>query len=239
MTNTAAQSLLISVHMPKTGGLSFRAMLEQHFGERGFRHDYADYPLARPAAERHRHAYTAALTQSVESVAGVGCIHGHFLPAKYLLLADLRPCQFVTWLRHPVQRLVSHYYYWQRAYEEGSPLVSPLHEQVIAEKWSLEAFCRSEPLRNVYSVFLWGLPFERLDFVGITEFFADDFRYFCQNFLAIEAPVPTENQRPPAEINNEAALSAADICAIEAFHRADMSLYRRALVQREQRSGGL
>ncbi|PIE40563.1 MAG: hypothetical protein CSA51_00120 [Gammaproteobacteria bacterium] len=232
------ESLLISVHMPKTGGLSFRAMLEQHYGE-AFKHDYQDYPLAHAPKARHRHVYSEALAQSVAASRGVNCIHGHFLPAKYLLLADERPCTFVTWLRHPVERLLSHYDYWQRVYEQGSPLVSPLHERVISEKWSLEAFCLAPELANVYSAFLWGFPVSRLNFVGITEFFAEDFRYFCQRFLGNSAAVPTVNQRPGGKSSTALSLSISDITAVETCHAQDMALYRRALERRQWRLGGV
>lgn len=232
------ETLLISTHMPKTGGLSFRAMLERYYGE-AFQHDYADYPLTHTPAARHRHAYSEALKQAETVDRKINCIHGHFLPAKYLLLADERPARFVTWLRHPIERLVSHYDYWHRVYEKNSPLVSPLHERVVSEKWSLEAFCVAPELANVYSAFLWGFPASRFDFVGVTEFFDDDFRYFCERFLGISPEVPTENQRPEGKSTAGLSLSMSDIAAVEVCHAKDMALYRRALERRQLRVDGL
>jgi len=221
--------------MPKTAGLSFRASLEEHFAE-GFRHDYQDYPLARPAAERREQARRWGLAVRPADFAGIACVHGHFLPLKYLHLAETLPCTFVTWLREPVARLVSHYYYWQRAYDPLSGQTSALHRRVIEEGWSLERFCLAPELRNVYSEFLWGFPLQRLDFIGITEFFADDLRYFSQQVLGNKMQAHTLNRRAKDDgAAFHAPLSAAARAEIEAWHAADMALYRRALQLRKAR----
>ena len=227
--------MLVSVHMPKTAGLSFRASLEACFGE-GFRHDYQDYPLAQPAIVRREQALDRGRAMRAADFAGVDCVHGHFLPLKYLELARTLPCTFVTWLREPVVRLVSHYYYWQRAYDPASALTSPLHRRVMEEGWSLQRFCLAPELRNVYSEFLWGFPLQRLDFIGITEFFADDLRYFSQQLLGNKLQAHTLNRRVATGGGAAPArLSAAARAEIEAWHAADMALYRQALALRKAR----
>ena len=230
--------MLISVHMPKTAGLSFRASLEAHFGDR-FRHDYQDYPLAQPVAVRREQAQQAGLAARAAVFEGIDCVHGHFLPLKYLQLAKTLPCTFVTWLREPVARLVSHYYYWQRAYDPASGLTSALHRRVIEEKWSLEQFCLAPQLRNVYSEFLWGFPPERLDFIGITEFFEEDLRYFSQNILGNNMQPQTLNRGGLCGSGGSAAsVCAADRVQIEAVHMLDVELYRFAVGLRGYRLAG-
>jgi len=221
--------------MPKTAGMSFRASLEEHFGDR-FRHDYQDYPLARPAVERREQARRWGQAAQPEDFAGVDCVHGHFLPLKYLRLAETLPCRFVTWLREPVARLVSHYYYWQQAYDPVSSLTSTLHRRVIEEGWSLERFCLAPELKNVYSEFLWGFPPERLCFIGITEFFAEDLRYFSQEMLGNKMRLHTLNRRYGEGGDCESpGLSAVDRLAVENYHQVDTALYRRALQLRQRR----
>ena len=221
--------------MPKTAGLSFRASLEECFGDR-FRHDYQDYPLAQASDERREQARRWGEAVQPGDFAGVDCVHGHFLPLKYLRLAETLPCRFVTWLREPVARLVSHYHYWQHTYDPASDLTSSLHRRVVEEGWSLERFCLGPELRNVYTEFLWGFPPERLCFVGITEFFAEDLRYFSQEILGNKMQPHTLNRRAEADLPQlEAGLGALDRPAVEAFHAADVALYRRALDQRQRR----
>ncbi len=227
--------MLISVHMPKTGGLSFRATLEAHYGDK-FRHDYQDYPLASPPLERHRRALRQARETTLDDYVGVECIHGHFLPLKYLMLADQADCHFVTWLREPVERLVSHYDYWQSSYDPGSSLTSSLHRQVVEEQWTLEQFCLAPQLRNVYTEFLWAFPRQRLDFIGITEFFADDLRYFCNNFLGNNfAPQALNRRQQPLSEAHRAALDGGLRLRIEEYHQLDMAMYEQALALRERR----
>ena len=221
--------------MPKTAGSSFRASLEECFGD-GFRHDYQDYPLAQEAHVRRQRAQDWGRSARPADFAGVDCVHGHFLPLKYLELSRTLPCTFVTWLREPVARLVSHYYYWQRAYDPASGLTSPLHRRVVEESWSLQRFCLAPELRNVYSEFLWGFPPERLQFIGITEFFTEDLRYFSQQVLGNRLQAHTLNSRAGTDgVEPTARLSAATRAEIEAYHAADMALYRLALRRREGR----
>jgi hypothetical protein len=230
--------VLISVHLPKTAGLSFRAALEEHYGER-FAFDYGDYPLAHAPAERHRKALQAALESPVRDLGGIGCIHGHFLPVKYLLLADRLDCRFVTWMREPVARLVSHFHYWQRSYDPVSNLPSPLHRRVVEEHWSLEQFCQAPELRNVYTEFLWGFPLQRFDFIGITEHYEEDLPYFSTRFLGQPARVHALNQRGESVARSSACeLPEALRRQVEEYHGADLALYRQALALRRTRLEG-
>ena len=163
---------------------------------------------------------------------------GTSCPLKYLQLAETLPCTFVTWLREPVARLVSHYYYWQRSYDSASDLTSALHRRVVEEKWSLEQFCLAPELRNVYSEFLWGFPLKRFDFVGITEFYAEDLRYFSQEILGNNLETHTLNWRPQSGTSGSTdVLEPSERSEIENFHAADCTLYRHALELRRFRLG--
>jgi hypothetical protein len=157
--------MIISLHLPKTAGTSFAYALEQHFKTRFFK-DYTDFPINTPRYERNRAALQASLSYTENDFIDIDCIHGHFLPIKYLLLANKHEIIFVTWMRNPVERVLSHYFYWKRSYD---PKTSPsLHRQVIEEDWSLERFCLGPELRNLYDQFLWGFPIDYFDFIGIT-----------------------------------------------------------------------
>ncbi|MEM1153883.1 MAG: hypothetical protein AAGI44_07055, partial [Pseudomonadota bacterium] len=167
------------------------------------------------------------------------CVHGHFLAIKYLPLADSVPCTFVTWLRDPLARLISHYHYWRRSYDPKSISTTNLHRRVVEENWSLRRFCLSPELQNVYCEFLWAFPRERLKFIGISEYYPEELRYFSQEILGNNLPVETLNKRengPRDPVQSE--LSDADRQEILAFHADDVALYRSALESRAHRMEG-
>lgn len=230
-----SQPLIISIHMPKTAGVSFRATLEEHFGD-GFRHDYADFPLNQTPESRYESAMKAGQAGDKSDFSNTSCIHGHFLPMKYLGLAQARECKFVTWLREPLARLVSHYHYWYLTYDQSSEQTAALHRRVVEESWSLEDFCLSSELRNVYTQFLNGFPVDELDFIGITECYDQDLRYFSEHYLCEKVTARKLNRRPdPAVPIPEEQLSTDFWEAVSAYHSADIELYKMALARRSER----
>ncbi len=225
--------MLISVHLPKTAGSSFHQVLSDHFGG-GLHRDYADFPLHAPSWKRCSSALWNALKTGVHRTpSGIHCIHGHFLPVKYRWLHDPdEPVKFVTWLRHPVERLISHYYFWQDHPELA--MDAPLHQQVLTERWSLEKFCQAPALRNTYSRFLWGFPLQRFDFIGITEHFDSDLQDFSRRFLCQPIVTPPKMNAGRSDSNRE-TLSSSIRRRVEHFHHRDMLLYRWACQRRKAR----
>lgn len=219
--------MLISVHLPKTAGSSFLASIRAHFGPALFE-DYGDRPINRRAVRRKAHALAAGLyhVASPAKFDHVECIHGHFMPLKYRALSTRKPLRFVTWLRHPVERLASHYYYWMRNPGDGD--IGALHRRVIEEQWSLERFCLGPELRNTYCKFLWGFPLDAFDFIGITEHFEQDMARFATDILGESVAVHQDNVNP--ERPEESYIEDLDLRRrIETFHAADMALYYAVL----------
>jgi hypothetical protein len=224
--HTELQRLIISVHLPKTAGTSFAAALDTRFRTR-FLRDYSDFPINTPQPERNRAALQASLRNAESDFADVACIHGHFLPIKYLLLVHKREVKFVTWMRHPVERVLSHFYHWKRSYSPRSPL----HRRVVEEDWSIERFCLGSEVRNLYWQFLWGFPIHYFDFIGITEFYEDDLAYFSQHYLGAYMQAKRLNIRNHSAYEIDRSFRNE----IEAFHDRDMELYRNALEKRLSR----
>jgi hypothetical protein len=219
--------------MPKTAGSSFLQALETQFGE-GLRKDYSD--MARIQQ------YLAG-NLSPQEVIGHGiveletsppptCIHGHFLPAKFLTCMGICEMKFITWLRDPVERLFSHYFYFMRSYNPRT--AGPLFRKIVEENWSLETFCFSEQYRNFYSKYLWNFPYERFDFVGLTEFYEDDLRHFSERFLKTEVKAFRLNCAVESKITGY-QVDSSFRRDVESFHSVDVALYNRALQEREQR----
>jgi hypothetical protein len=219
--------MIISVHLPKTAGKSFEAALQTRFGA-SLLEDYSDFPMNTPKYERTRAAIQQSLINAAAGFPGVECIHGHFLPVKYLLMAERRAITFITWMRDPVQRLLSNYFYWRRTYEPAT--AQRLHRRVVEEDWSLERFCLGAEMRDMYAEFLWGFPVDNFAFIGVTEFYDEDLAYFARRFLGITVE-PQRLNVGEAE-GRQYELDGALRLEIEKVHKRDVELYRMALRRR-------
>lgn len=221
--------MIVSVHLPKTAGSSFMSVLKEHFGE-ALKIDNDDRPLHATRWARRGSALRQALFIR-EQLEGIGCVHGHFLPIKYYGALGQKTT-YVTWLRHPVERLISHYDYWYASFDPDT--AQPLHKKVVLQKWSLEAFCLSPELRNIYDEFLWFMPLKRFDFVGITEHFDEDLQRFCSKHLRIEYASRRENH---GEKLDRSVMDDALRARVEQYHTRDMELYREAIEHRKNDIG--
>ena len=222
----ANRDTIISLHLPKTAGKSFAAALHQHFGN-SYLADYSDHAMSKQPYDRCRQATEASISISEEGLQGVQCVHGHFLPLKYLLLGVKQNLTFITWMRDPAERIISHYHYFQNL----RPIIRPHHRRIIEERWSLERFCLSLEFQNVYSQYLYGFPLAMFKFIGITEYYEDDLSYFAQNFL--EGDLETHHVNVGAKrIGNKYEINSDLRQQIEAHHSQDLQLYQKALKRR-------
>lgn len=224
-------SPIISLHLPKTAGSSFCASLHEHFGERLYR-DYGNGVTRTSAYERLKGALELGLKIGEQGLGEFLCVHGHFVPIKYWLLNARQPLTFVTWLRNPVDRAVSHYHYWMRSYDPE--FSAPHHRRVVEERWSLERFCLGEEFRNIYAQFLSGFPLAAFRFVGVTEHYEEDFAYFAEHILQSpirEQKINVGNSAQGGRYEIDTALRRA----IETHHRLDCDLYEEALHLRKLR----
>jgi hypothetical protein len=219
--------MLISLHLPKTAGSSFGAALKEYYGSRIYI-DHRDKPINTPHLKRKLHALKSCAMNSFQEIQ-FDCIHGHFLPFKYALCTN---ATFVTWLRDPVERLASHYYYWLRTYNPET--ASILRKKVVEDEWSLERFCLCPELKNLYSQYLWGFSLRRFKFIGVTEFFNADIDYVSNRVIggALNAYRKRANA---AKASSAYIISGSLRDRIEEYHDKDVALYNLALKLRERR----
>jgi hypothetical protein len=210
--------LIVSIHIPKTAGSSFRQLLADAYGD-DLCLRYGQTPL------RHRTDDTPIPPVSIEGDQRCTAVHGHFVADRVRLPPGVEP-RYVVWLRHPVERLISHYLFWRRQ----PYLDQPLCRRLLDEDLSVEAFAAEPAMRDLQSFFLGALPLERFAFVGITERFADGVARFNERFgLNLRAP-PLLNTNPERGDHGYRSLVGTRAYArITALNRRDMTLYETAL----------
>ncbi|WP_445244864.1 hypothetical protein [Microcoleus sp. OTE_8_concoct_300] len=148
---------LIVVHVPKTAGSTFQVILNQVYGCEHIYYDYLEGSRPR-------------VYQPGEIPSEFRVIHGHFPIAKY---DDFFPdAKRIIWLRHPVNLLVSLYFYWLHL-----PLVNNNHTIVGKIQTSIrgiDEFAEQPEVRNILYPHTCGKNLSDFYFVGLQEFFQED-----------------------------------------------------------------
>lgn len=217
--------MLISVHIPKTGGSTVRCFLRRTFAERCLL-DYADFPMRHPASLRNSAAQSARDTMDVGALReAYDCVHGHFLPVKY---ARVGAAFRAIWVRKPASLVASRYAYHQRrnasAAERGEALPMPNLEA------TLHAHVLNRHYQNLYAQYLVGIDLSNFDFVGITERFEPSFRVFCrmQGLHFVLSDLEPQNVNPD-QASAKYDLEQETKQLIESMNRQDIRLYEQAL----------
>ena len=210
--------MILSIHIPKTAGSSFRGILAQVFG---------------PDLLLKYWEMTDAAGKVITTIPrSVRCIHGHFVPEA--LLPQFPNATLITWVRDPVERIASCYAHVLRQPDWRHPM----HRQVHEKGLSLLQFAGLEPMRNEIAHYLNGRRPADFRFIGLTEQFAASLRRFFKR-LAL-APIAAEAMQENANPDRpEARYSLDDDTRrkIAALNERDMDLYAdccRMVAERER-----
>jgi len=203
---------IISMHLPKTGGSSFRQYLESIYGQ------------------SLRCLYSVEETDplkvdSLELPPDTRCLHGHFQADAFD--RQLPGALKISWLRDPVERVVSSYFQFQRSPESAGE--SDFNARVFREGWSLMDFARTEEMRDHVLWHFNAVPLDEFFFIGITERFDESLRLFCH---LIGRPVPegnlTQNVNPEKQVRQQYPLPEDQRRELEAVYAEEYELYRYA-----------
>jgi hypothetical protein len=211
--------MIVSVHIPKTGGKTFETLLTNAFGE-GCLFDYEANPTKKPYWIDFINASLFRFSKN-QPAASAQCIQGHFLAIKYTYL---RAARFATWVRDPLQLAPSLYFYWKRTPElmERHPLCRKLHE----ENLTMEQFAALPRFWNLQTKYFCGLPLEKFAFIGITEEYDRSIQLFKKVFsLPDEVGYTTQNFNP---VKREAyRLDPSLETLLRRWHGKDIVLYEK------------
>jgi hypothetical protein len=140
---------VVSVHFPKAAGSSLWAQFARLLGDKAaldFTHD----------------PFTSAGSESAEFPAEKTLVHGHFRAKRY----ESTDAYWMTFLRHPVDNLISIYFYWKSLREPGHSL----HARFLAEVPSLLEFALYPGINRLMSeMYFGGFDMNRFGFIGFYE----------------------------------------------------------------------
>jgi hypothetical protein len=128
--------ITVFVHIPKTAGTSVRLLFESNHKRQQLLRVYP-IPNNRPWSVTREEL----VAMPAEELADVEVVFGHLPFGIHRRLP--RPCRYVTVIRHPVDRVVSHYYHHVRRVAQGRPADVPI-DKAVAAGLSLAAFARGE-----------------------------------------------------------------------------------------------
>ncbi|MCF8238484.1 MAG: sulfotransferase family 2 domain-containing protein [Saprospiraceae bacterium] len=210
---------LISIHIPKTAGTSFYAILQDIYGKSH------SIEVKREQARANAGKFQRFLLP--EHLV----LHGHFHFEEVRNLFDPSRVRLVTWLREPVNRVISNYYFFNRKVNED-----PNHSEWHRRDEPLEVYAHYEENRNRMTKFLDGIALEDLFFFGIQEHFEEDVALLRKKMGWPDVQIRSENtnqayqsQFPPV---------SADLKEqIRAWNVSDVQLYERALELRRMEDG--
>lgn len=149
---------IISIHIPKTAGTTFQSILEKSYTT-------VSIQTTRPIFARCENNNDDIKIDIINN----DIIHGHFI---FNQVPYNNKNFYITWLRDPVERVISHYYYWKY---KPITILHPIEYKIKYENLSIEDFSNIPCMKNVQSHFI-GDNFESFDFIGITERFSESLK---------------------------------------------------------------
>jgi hypothetical protein len=145
-SNRLIPERVVSVHFPKAAGSSFHFQLTNLLGD-AVELDFIHDPL------------TLSGTETAVFPEGKRIVHGHFRARRYASTQ----AYWITFLRHPVDNLISIYFYWKSLPAPGHHL----HGRFLQERPSILDFATYPGIQKLMSdTYFGGFDMYQFDFIG-------------------------------------------------------------------------
>jgi Sulfotransferase family len=196
-------------HIPKTAGTSLRVSTRKSNWSWKV---YADYDVeSRSTSSLVKSIYASGdISRIVEINKRKTLLAGHFPIKKYIQYYPVY--RVISFLRDPVQRVLSHYYDLKRR---------------INYPGTLEDFINEPRFCNVQSRFFEGVPLEAIGVVGISEFYGESLQIF-NRLYGMKTPVKELNSNKDKK-NSFYLISGAQTEEIRRLNQQDCILYQKAM----------
>lgn len=211
--------MIISVHIPKTGGRTFGNFLATVF----------DGCVVEVYANKMRWMKTnEILTEIPEETR---CIHGH---GALRFLKQYPDAQMITWLRDPVNRIVSMYAHHRRVFQDERNKNYYRHPAFLALKnangnMTLKEYAELPVTINEATKTLIGCASDlnNFAFLGITAYYETAIKLFSKVFKIREIKACNNNINPGKKIGTNYNVSKKLKKKILALNKEDFELYKK------------
>lgn len=210
---------IISLHIAKSGGKSFYKILQDQYGERldprNRRRDFMDIPKEKSLNPENIPPH-------------INVIHGHLWYLHIQHLHQMYQPKIITWLREPVERVISNYYFLMSRIRKDAN-----HRQKHKYNYSLLEYAH-DSIQNKMTKYLEGISLEDIYFIGLTECYNKGI-HLLSSQLEWKQPIVHYhiNQRKEHTVFNDIKTRPSDINQrmrdeIAYLNTEDVLLYQKA-----------
>ena len=212
--------MIISIHTPKAAGTSTLKVLQNTFGANAVLCDYQDDP-SDPKSTQYTNETNWLNSRPRSIPSNIAVIHGHFRPLKYQYYLD----EFwFTFLRHPINNIISIYNYWLAIPEQPHSL----HRKFKTRPGGIGVVAKIETFRYLYTkTYFGGWDMNSIDFVGSHERRSSDLKRLGVILNVSFDLITYENRTTSTNVTKDNACTPKTHSILSAILADDIKFYER------------